>query len=53
RRLLRDAPAGADEALRIERDAGGDAHAFAMPMVVASGHAPRPTDPDAHDQEEP
>ena len=53
RRLLRDAPAGADDALRIERDAGGDAHAFAMPMVVASGHAPRPTDPDAHDQEEP
>lgn len=58
RRLLRDAPAGADRVLRIERDAAGDAHAFAMPMVVARGHAPRPTDPDesqpdAPRQEEP
>ena len=59
RRLLREAPAGADDTLRIERDAAGDAHAFDMPMVVASGHAPRPTDPahdpdpDEPDQEEP
>jgi SAM-dependent methyltransferase len=52
RRLLREAPEGADAVLRIERDAAGDAHAFAMPMVVASGHAPRPTDPDPPDQGE-
>lgn len=52
-RLLRDAPAGADEALGIERDAAGAAHAFAMPMVVARGRAAEPADPPDPDQEEP
>jgi SAM-dependent methyltransferase len=44
RRLLREAPAGADEALDVERDPTGEALAFAMPMVLAHGRTPNPAE---------
>jgi SAM-dependent methyltransferase len=44
RRLLREAPEGADAVLALERDPSGEAVAFAMPMVLAHGRTPTPTE---------